>query len=591
MRRLTAFSSVTMLLTLPCLAQFQVSDHTARQVGLEVDVLSTTLPTASNFTINAPPGAPIVIYLDLLPIPDASYGYGAPLVAPSHIELASAIDITALVTGVPLFIMPASGIATFPIATPIVALPGQPWDIQAVMLAVDPASATGVSIGQCVRRTPSAIVGTAYGVGPVAIPGSFIDVEQGDVDGDGDLDTVLVTCNGTIQVYPTVQGVLRTAPLFSLPVGATSCELVDLDNDNYLDLVASLPNVGGGYTLNLGRPAPTPPNPALGAWLGFQPGLTPFPLTPGLGPSNGNDIETADIDLDGDRDVFIGCGLQPNGGEVNRLILNTTIPLAGGGPGVVTFLDVSGVQYPLNRNDTEDVEFFDMDGDGDDDIVEGNFDGGGATGVDYFAINLGIAQGGVTGFYSPLIAFPGAVNDETLDVVVGDINLDGAADVYVANWYSTQGATGGPPWGPPVIDRLYLTTGGVPFVFTDASRLLPDNPAYQGPTPVPPAPSVDAELCDYDLDGDLDIFVPIGRRCLTSAPLARGLNLLHNNILEAGLAGGTPPPFPIDPFGWIPPALVLDYSDIEMGDYQTIFHDQDFGVATLVTGFLSAIRN
>ena len=48
----------------PASAQFQASNDSARRVGIQVGVLSTTATVPSQFTVNAPTGASIVIYLD-----------------------------------------------------------------------------------------------------------------------------------------------------------------------------------------------------------------------------------------------------------------------------------------------------------------------------------------------------------------------------------------------------------------------------------------------------------------------------------------------------------------------------------------------
>jgi len=162
---------------------------------------------------------------------------------------------------------------------------------------------------------------------------------------------------------------------------------------------------------------------------------------------------------------------------------------------------------PNNLSDTEQVDFGDIDGDGDLDAV---FADGGDSGLyqNRVWINQGFAQGGVTGFFADDTAtrFP-AVLDPSRDIELVDLDSDGDLDIQIANnsqlfsrtsrWWVNQGGIQGGSAGFYVDDSAARWVGlGAPPSSLPASQLLPSGFLDY---------SSDADFADLDNDGDLDL--------------------------------------------------------------------------------------
>jgi len=165
---------------------------------------------------------------------------------------------------------------------------------------------------------------------------------------------------------------------------------------------------------------------------------------------------------------------------------------------------------PGNDSETEQVDFGDLDLDGDWDAV---FADGGDAGSDQNRvwINLGGLQGGVTGQFEDQtdVRMP-AILDQSRDVELADIDADGDLDLYVANTASLSTAN---------VDRFHINVGGRQggslgyFVDETASRWIglggPGSSVW--PDLVQPGGGFydwtsDGEFADLDNDGDLDLF-------------------------------------------------------------------------------------
>ncbi|MFM8732759.1 MAG: FG-GAP repeat domain-containing protein, partial [Phycisphaerales bacterium] len=226
----------------------------------------------------------------------------------------------------------------------------------------------------------------------------------GDVDNDGDLD--LVFCNNGTTRFGSGQprlylnngaGVFADATA-NLPAGnvAEQMDILFLDVDNDLDL-----------DLFLGTRASTPNQSRL--WK--NDGTGRFTLQPGI-PNDGAaySYDAGDIDGDGDLDLI----------GINAGLSNGELLLRNNGDGTA-WTNVSSGITPNYSIDDNDSRFFDLDMDGDLDLVVGSL---GAR--DRIYLNNG------TGAFAESTTLMAAVSDATLDVKVADFDNDGRFDIITA---------------------------------------------------------------------------------------------------------------------------------------------------------------
>lgn len=155
------------------------------------------------------------------------------------------------------------------------------------------------------------------------------------------------------------------------------------------------------------------------------------------------------------------------------------------------------------------ANFVDLNNDGYPDILITNGKFGGANNLVY--LNDGL--GGFTQVNSGDIVSDGKASD---GAAVADFNNDGYADVVVANWYNQH-------------NLLYQSTGGTDWTLLGAA-VPSSNNGY----------SEAASWADYDLDGDLDLFIANSD--------GDNKNFLYRNDGEAGFVRITDGPVVTDAF-------------------------------------------
>jgi hypothetical protein len=278
----------------------------------------------------------------------------------------------------------------------------------------------GGAQGGAVGTFDKALVGAV-----VSDAGNSTDCAFGDVDGDGDLDLLVV--NGGTQndsLFLNSGSGLYTKSTTG-PVGidakdSRACALGDLDGDDDLDAVVGTFQQNTLIYLNQG-----------GAQAGVE-GVF-FPVTNGAAVSDAsptNDLALADVDKDGDLDLAVascctaGNLLYLNNGAGGQFTLLTTGPLA------------------TDAGASNAIGCVDYDGDLDLDVFVANSTSVSAGSVDFLYRQTS------TGTYTKITSDPLASDVlKTFETAFADVDGDGDLDAFCANSDQENNA-------------LYLNKGG-----------------------------------------------------------------------------------------------------------------------------------
>ncbi|MBK7641575.1 MAG: VCBS repeat-containing protein [Planctomycetes bacterium] len=261
-------------------------------------------------------------------------------------------------------------------------------------------------------------------------------------------------------------------------------------------------------------------------------------------------VDFADIDNDGDWDAAFAEG-GDFGNQQNVLWQNQ-----GGAQGgtVGVFTNVTTTQFPAVLDDSRDIEFLDMNADGDNDIYVSNT-AQISNQSNRWWVNMGGAQGGTTGFFqdqtaahwsnlggagssiAPSQLIGGGFIDFSCDCDFADLDNDGDLDLFHSSY---GGALGG-----NVPSRIFLNDGtGVFTEFNPSGFQLPAQNITNGVpgvwcqgTQLANTTNATGVNCDIassaldidlqDIDGDFDLDVLHGAR--QEAP-----RLFQNRFAENG---------------------------------------------------------
>lgn len=241
-------------------------------------------------------------------------------------------------------------------------------------------------------------------------------------------------------------------------------------------------------------------------------------------------VDFADLDQDGDFDAILAEG-GDSGDDQNNLWINRGFEPGGT---IGFFADRTATQFPALLDQSRDIEFVDLDNDGDVDIYISNTSAI-SNQSNHWWINMGGAQGGTVGFYQDQttarwlnlnttptsiansLLLPSGFIDWSCDCDFGDLDNDGDIDLV----HSTYGGT----FNGNVPTRLFLNDGTGHYTeFNPSSfrlttqNILAGNPAIwaegtqqantannTGTNSDVASSALDIDVMDVDGDLDLDI--------------------------------------------------------------------------------------
>jgi len=181
--------------------------------------------------------------------------------------------------------------------------------------------------------------------------------------------------------------------------------------------------------------------------------------------NSGIDADFGDVDSDGDLDIYVANGFD----APNMLLIND---------GKGYFTDKSSLQLPEGVYNSREIDFGDVDGDGDLDIMLAN----GAFWEDTNRQNRLLMNKGGGYFADETIDRLPTDNEPSLDADFGDVDGDKDLDIIVVGLH------------PP---HLLINNGRGEFL-NKASAQLPR---------IDKDEIFDADFADFDRDGDLDILM------------------------------------------------------------------------------------
>ena len=179
-------------------------------------------------------------------------------------------------------------------------------------------------------------------------------------------------------------------------------ELADIDGDGDLDLIVSNEDDNELF-INSGK--------------GFFKNETAIRLPVEPEKWESREADFGDIDGDGDLDLFLAnVNFRQTKDSQNRLYIND-----GNG----FFTDQTETRLPAEKMHTVDGDFYDLDGDGDLDLITGNGFG-----------NSYMAYLNMSGYYKgdSDAVIPASVHGDGIDIEMTDFNGDGVPDLYLCNF-------------------------------------------------------------------------------------------------------------------------------------------------------------
>ena len=232
------------------------------------------------------------------------------------------------------------------------------------------------------------------------ISGTGTALEWGDIDNNGVRDLVVATSSGSVQIISNDDALDPTEPI-TLSGQIGDIDLEDIDGDGDLDLaIGILEEKNRVYLFNSDSNL---------FELFWESPDTKFTQA----------VAWGDIDGDGDLDLAVGNGEIENRPEPNQIFENIGGRLAD-----------SPLWESFDRQHTKDLAWGDIDGDGDLDLAVGNI---GSPEVNAGGVNQLFENIGGTLSQAPLWESAGDDRRATESIDWGDIDGDGDLDLLVGN--------------------------------------------------------------------------------------------------------------------------------------------------------------
>lgn len=235
----------------------------------------------------------------------------------------------------------------------------------------------------------------------IPVTGNFTSSQIFDMDGDGSPDILIGSLGQNQLLQNNGSGFFSNQTTQRLPQSTDATQdltVGDLTGNGQQDIVIA--NEGGNKIL-------------INTGSGFYSDQSSrYPFLNEIEESR--DIELADVDNDGDLDIYVANSNLEGGAYSNdRLLINND----------GTFSDATEDRLPSITSDSFDAEFADLNNDGEPDILVGNYSGG---------IKILINSG--NGFYEDNTPewLPEIFRPETMDIELSDYNGDNLVDIYIA---------------------------------------------------------------------------------------------------------------------------------------------------------------
>lgn len=255
----------------------------------------------------------------------------------------------------------------------------------------------------------------------IPVTGTSNAVLTADINQDGFPDLLMGNNGPNMILINNGQGLFSNQSSSRLPqINDITQDLAlgDLDIDGDLDLLIANEDANR-YLMNIGN--------------GFFVDRTQsrLPLLPGIEETR--EVDLADIDGDNDFDIYFANVIifQSGNSAQDRLLTNQT----------GSFTDATSSRLPSFNTNTMDADFFDIDRDGDFDIVKGDFGPLDDNSGNYSGNNLArVLLNNGNGFFSDQTEdfFPADFSPKVVDFEIADFNGDGLFDIYVANFRSAD---------------------------------------------------------------------------------------------------------------------------------------------------------